>query len=121
MGAVVSPSALSLPLLPPWGKDSSPSVPAPAWGPSHGRQSSINCSSMGPSHGLQFFMNCPRWVPSMGCILQEQAAPAWVSHGVTAFFRYPSAPAWGPPWAAAGGYPLHHGPPWAAGAQPSSP
>jgi len=48
---------LSLPLLPPQREDSSHSSPAPALGPTHGRQSSPNCSSMGPSHGLQFFTN----------------------------------------------------------------
>jgi len=53
----------SLLLLPPQGEDSSRSAPAPAWGPSHGRQSSMNFSSLSPS--------------------QEQAAPAWVPHGVT--------------------------------------
>ncbi|KAK4810770.1 hypothetical protein QYF61_007744, partial [Mycteria americana] len=28
-----------------------------AWGPSHGRQSSTNCSSAGPFHGVQSFRN----------------------------------------------------------------
>jgi len=32
----------------------SPSVPAPAWGPSYRRQSSTNCSNVSTSHGLQF-------------------------------------------------------------------
>jgi len=32
---------------------SSRSSPTPAWGPSHGRQSSTNCPSVGPVHGLQ--------------------------------------------------------------------
>ena len=49
---------LSLLLLPPQGEDSSHSSPAPAWGPSHGRQSSMNFSSVSPSHRLQFFTNC---------------------------------------------------------------
>ncbi|KAK4828634.1 hypothetical protein QYF61_000282 [Mycteria americana] len=40
------------------GEDSSHSSPTPAWGPSHGRQSSTNFSNMSASHGLQFFMNC---------------------------------------------------------------
>ena len=35
------------------------SSPAPAWGPSHRRQSSMNLSNMSPSYRLQFFMNCP--------------------------------------------------------------
>ena len=54
---------LSLPLLPPQGKDSSHSSPAPAWGPSHGRQSSMNFSNVSPSHGLQFFTNCSSMGP----------------------------------------------------------
>ncbi|KAK4816220.1 hypothetical protein QYF61_013458 [Mycteria americana] len=40
------------------GEDSSHSSPAPAWGPSHQRQSSMNFSNVSPSHRLQFFMNC---------------------------------------------------------------
>ncbi|KAK4828543.1 hypothetical protein QYF61_027219 [Mycteria americana] len=43
---------LSVPLLPPQGEDSSHSSPAPAWGPSHRRQSSTNFSSVPPSHRL---------------------------------------------------------------------
>lgn len=31
---------------------------APAWGPSHGVQSFVNCSKINPSHRLQFFKNC---------------------------------------------------------------
>ncbi|KAK4824286.1 hypothetical protein QYF61_013031 [Mycteria americana] len=57
---------LSLPLLPPQGEDSSHSSPAPAWGPSHGRQSSMNFSNMSPSHGLQFCMNCSSMGPFHG-------------------------------------------------------
>jgi len=49
---------LSLLFLPPQGEDSSHSAPAPARGPSHGRQFSMNFSSVSPSHGLQLFMNC---------------------------------------------------------------
>ncbi|RMC05193.1 hypothetical protein DUI87_18377 [Hirundo rustica rustica] len=41
----------------PWGM-TSPSFPAPIWGPSHDRQFSMNFSNMGPSHRLQFFMSC---------------------------------------------------------------
>ncbi|KAK4825641.1 hypothetical protein QYF61_001426, partial [Mycteria americana] len=50
------------------GEDFSHSSPAPAWGPSHRRQSSTNFSN-------------------------EQAAPAWVSNGVTSPASKP-APAW---------------------------
>ena len=57
---------LSLSLLPPQDEDFSHSSPAPAWGPSHGSQSSTNFSSMGPSHGLQFFMNCSSMGPFHG-------------------------------------------------------
>jgi len=34
------------------GDSSSHSSPAPVWGPTHGRQSSLNCSNVSPSHGL---------------------------------------------------------------------
>ena len=57
---------LSLPLLPPQGEDSSHSAPAQAWGPSHGTQSSMNCSSKSTFHKLQFFMNCSRVGPPWG-------------------------------------------------------
>jgi len=121
---------LSLPLLPPQVEDSSPSAPAPARGPSHGRQFSTNFSNASPSHRLQLFTNCPSVGPfPQGAVLQEQAAPAWVHtgsqalpanllrrgllspqvrrswqepapaqapYGVTASFRHPPAPAWGP-------------------------
>jgi len=59
MGAVVSLSHIGS--SPP---SSSLSAPSPAWGPSHRRQSSMNCSSVGPSHGLQFFMSCSSMGPS---------------------------------------------------------
>ncbi|KAM9591150.1 uncharacterized protein ACIBXB_006064 isoform 2-T2 [Morphnus guianensis] len=55
-----------LPLHPPQGQDSSHSSPPPAWGPSHGRQSSTNFSNVGPSHGLQFFTNCSSMGPFHG-------------------------------------------------------
>ncbi|KAM9639019.1 uncharacterized protein ACIBXB_013710 [Morphnus guianensis] len=57
---------LSLPLHPLQGQDSSHSSPAPAWGPSHSRQSSTNFSNVGPSHGLQFFTNCSSMRPFHG-------------------------------------------------------
>ena len=50
----------------------------------------------------------------------QEPAPARASHGVTASFGHPPAPAWGPP-RAAGGYLLHRGRPWAAGGQPAAP
>jgi len=76
-----------------------------------------------------------------GAILQEQATPAWVPHGVTSPASKPD-PAWAPlsPWGhrfcqepaparvpheftASFGHPLAPvwGPPWAAGGQPASP
>ena len=131
---------LSLPLLPPQGEDSSHSSPAPAWGPSHRDQPSMNFSNVSPSHRLQFFTNCSSMGPIHGVqsfknrllqrgspagsqvlpanLLQrgllspqvhrscQEPAPAWASHGVTASFGHPPAPAWGPPQAA-GGYLLH--------------
>ena len=45
---------------------SSHSSPAPAWGPSHGRQSSMNFSNMSPSHRLQFLVNCSSVGPPQG-------------------------------------------------------
>jgi len=48
------------------GEDSSHSAPAPAWGPTHGRQSSMNFFSVGPSHGLQFFTDCSSMGPFHG-------------------------------------------------------
>ncbi|KAK4826739.1 LOW QUALITY PROTEIN: hypothetical protein QYF61_010992 [Mycteria americana] len=44
-------------------EDSSQSSPAPAWGPSHRRQSSTNFSNMSPSHGLHSFTNCSSMGP----------------------------------------------------------
>jgi len=57
---------LSLLLLPPQGEDSSCSSPAPASGPSHGRQFSINCPNVGPPHELQLFSNYPSVGPFHG-------------------------------------------------------
>ena len=57
---------LSLPLLPPQWEDSSHSATAPAWGPSHKRQSSMDFSNVSPSHRLQFFRNCSSVAPFYG-------------------------------------------------------
>lgn len=38
-------------------KERSP-FPAATWGPSHGRQLSMNCSNLSPSHGQQFSIKC---------------------------------------------------------------
>jgi len=149
MGVTVSSSHVGSATPSSSGEDSSPSAPAPVWGPTHGRQFPTNFSSMSPSHGLQFFTNCSSvgpfhrvqsfryrllqcGTPKGSQALRENlisprghrswqvSAPAQAPHGVTDSFRHPPAPVWGPTWAA-GGNLLHHGPPWAAGAQPASP
>jgi len=76
MGAAVSPSHAGSAA-----PSSSRSAPAPAWGPFHGRRLSTSCPSVGPLP----------W----GAVPQEQAAPAWVPHGVTSPASKP-APAWAP-------------------------
>ncbi|KAK4827158.1 hypothetical protein QYF61_015112 [Mycteria americana] len=87
------------------GGDSSHSSPAPAWGPSHGRQSSMNCSNVGPFHEVQSFRNrlLQRGSPTGSQVLPanllqrgilspwihrscQRPALAWASHGVTASF-----------------------------------
>uniref|UniRef100_A0A8C0C4D5 Uncharacterized protein n=1 Tax=Buteo japonicus TaxID=224669 RepID=A0A8C0C4D5_9AVES len=93
---------------------------------------------MGPFHGVQSFRSTllQRGSPTGSQVLPEnllhgllspqirrscqEPAPARGSHGVTASFGNPPAPAWGPP-RAAGGDLLHRGPPWTAGGQPASP
>ena len=70
----------SLPLLPPQGEDSSHSAAAPAWGPTHERQSSMNCSNVGPFHGVQSFRN--RLLPC-GSPTGSQVLPAnLLQHGL---------------------------------------
>jgi len=91
---------LSVLLLPCQGENSSDSSPAPAWGPSHGRQSSTNLSNKNFSHRLKFFTIYvsvhPFYTPSpWGAIPPEQAAPAWVPHRVKSPASNP--PAWSPP------------------------
>ena len=118
MGVAVSSSHVSA------APSSSRSAPASAWGPSHGTHSSMNFSSVSPSHGVLFFMNCCSVGPfhgvqsfrstlfQHGSPMGSQALPAnpiqrvllspvicrsWQApHGVTASFRPPPAPAWGP-------------------------
>jgi len=83
--------------------------------PSHGLQLFTNCPSVGPSHGVQSFRNrllqrgspmgshtlsanllrCGLLSPRVRRSWQEPA-PARAPHGVTASFRHPPAPAWGP-------------------------
>jgi len=104
---------------------SSHSSPAPAWGPSLGRQSSTNFSTVGPSHGLQFCTNCPNVGPFHGVpcfrkrLLQlgsptgSQVLPGACSSAGSpqghSLLQAPPAPVWGfslgcgwgsaPPWA----------------------
>jgi len=82
---------------------------------SHGLQLFTKCPSVGPSHGLQSFRNrllqhgspmgsqaLPANLLRRGLLSPwvrrswQEPAPAWASHGVTALFRHPPAPAWGP-------------------------
>ena len=94
---------LSLPLLPPQEDDSSHS--SPAWGPSHGKQSSTNYSNMSPSHRLQFheLLQCgslPQGAVLPANLLQrgllslwghrscQEPAPVQASHRVTASFGH---------------------------------
>ncbi|KAM9591174.1 uncharacterized protein ACIBXB_006073 [Morphnus guianensis] len=114
---------------------SSRSFPAPAWGPSHGRQSSTNFSNVGPSHGLQFFTNCSSMgsfhrVQSFRNRLLQRGSPTGpqvlpenlLQHGLLSMgcsSCQELAPARGSPWAA-GSFRAHlpalaWGPPQAAG------
>uniref|UniRef100_A0A663DWR7 Basal body orientation factor 1 n=1 Tax=Aquila chrysaetos chrysaetos TaxID=223781 RepID=A0A663DWR7_AQUCH len=61
MGIVVSSSHVAFAA-----PSSSHSSLAPAWGPSHGKQSSMNFSNVSPSHRLQFFTNCSSMGPFHG-------------------------------------------------------
>jgi len=63
---------LSLPLLPPQGRTHH-TTPAPAWGSSHGRQSSMNCSSISPCHEVQSLRDCSSMGPPWG----HKPAPPW--------------------------------------------
>ena len=128
MGVVVSSSHV-VSATPP----SSRSSPAPAWGPTHGRQSFMIFSSVSPSHGVQIFTKCSSVGPFhrvqsiKNGLLQcgsppgatgpaRKLAPARAVHGVTASFRaHPPAPAWGPPRAAGGQPASPWSSPWAAG------
>lgn len=62
----------------------------------HRKQSYMNFSNVSSSHGLQFFRSCSS-LGSLpyGAIPQEEAAPAWVLHGVTSPVSKP-APVWAP-------------------------
>ncbi|KAK4830240.1 hypothetical protein QYF61_009307 [Mycteria americana] len=65
-----SPQPVPVPMRVPdargWGCPGAPRLPCSclgAWGPSHGRQFSMNFSNVSPSSGLQFFMNCSSMGP----------------------------------------------------------
>jgi len=130
---------------------SSLSSPAPAWGPSHGRQSFTNCSNMSPSHRLHFFTNWSSVCPFHGVLsfryrlfqhgypIRSQALPAnllqcgllspQVLPGACSSTRFAQGRSLLQTSTcssvslpwAAGGDLLHCGPPWASGAQPASP
>jgi len=87
---------LSLPLLPPQGEDSSHSSPAPA--SRFLSQETVLHKLLQPesflrSAGLHKLPQCGSF--PQGAVLQEQATPAWVPHGVTNPARKP-APVWAP-------------------------
>jgi len=56
----------------------------------------MNCSNTSPSQRLQLFTNCPSvGTFPRGAVLQEEAAPAWVPHGVTSPSSKPTS-VWAP-------------------------
>ncbi|XP_051634462.1 uncharacterized protein LOC127467021 [Manacus candei] len=74
--------------------------------------SPMSCTNVGPPQGPQVL---PRKTllhrclpPPRAAVPQQDPAPSWASHRVTASFMHPPAPAWAPPWAA-GAPLLHHG------------
>ena len=99
---------------------SSHASPAPAWGPSHRRQSSMNFSRVSPSHGLQLLHVLPQHgSPPAGspALPAARPQPGLLSprgHGPCqellqrglptghSLPRAPPAPAWGPARAAGG-------------------
>lgn len=65
------------------------------WGPSNGRQSSMDSNNMSPSHRKQFSVKCYNVHHFLIGVLQKQPAPAWVPHRVTSPIRK-TAPSWVP-------------------------
>ncbi|KAK4826015.1 hypothetical protein QYF61_003788, partial [Mycteria americana] len=61
------------------------SSPAPAWGPSHSRQFSMNFSSVSSSHGLQSSMNFSNVSPSHGLQFFMNCSSVGPFHGVQSF------------------------------------
>jgi len=58
---------------------SSPSSPAPAWGPPHKIQSLMNSSNVGPFHRVQSFRNsCSPADPPWAAVPARKRAPEWV-------------------------------------------
>lgn len=53
---------------------------ASGWGPTHGRQPSLNFSYMGPFHGLQLFTNCSSVGPPEVTSLASKPALSEASH-----------------------------------------
>jgi len=135
MGVAVSSSHVVSAAPSSLGKDSSHSAPTPVWGPSCGRQSSMNFYNTSPSCRLQFFMNCSGVDPlhgvqsfrnrllQRGSPTESQVLPTnllWrglLSPWVHRSCQEP-APAWAPHGVAASfRHPpaLVWGPPWDAG------
>jgi len=114
---------------------SSHSAPAPAWGPSHGRQPSMNCSSMCPPQGHKSCQQtcsskpAPTWAPlSMGLwVLPGACSSMGSTQGISLLRASPCSSVgsslgcrWGsaPPWTSLGcrAQPASPGSaPWAAG------
>lgn len=92
---------LSLPLLPPQGKDSLHSSRAPAWDPYHGVQSfrnrALQCGFTNPA-SKPAAVQAPL---SMHLQIHPRPAPAQVSHGIRASFRLPLGFSMGCRWVSA--------------------
>ena len=85
------------------------SSPAPAWGPTHGLQFSTNFSKLESfrnrllqrgsptgSQALPANVHHHRLLSPQLCRSWQETTPAQAPHGVTASFRHPPAPMWGP-------------------------
>ena len=121
MGAVVSSSHIVSAAPSSSGEDFSHSAPAPAWGPSHGRQFSTNFSNVSPSHRLQLFMNFPGWVLPTGYNPSGTGCSGMGSPRGHSFLQASPCSGMGLLPRATCGDLLHCGPPCAARAQPASP
>jgi len=112
MGAVVSSSHIVTATPSSSEEDSSHCAPAPAWGPSCGRQFSTNFSNVSPSHSMQLFRDCSSVGPPWGHKSCQQTCSSTGSSLPTGpQVLQETAPACGPP-RNEGGDLLHHRPPW---------